>query len=308
LKFTDKSRSEKYLLIFASVFVFSFITAYCLTDLVQVVPPLQQPSAVNRRQLFGNYRFLNFFLSGGAPRSLQNIAPADRSNPLLAVIERLRQARQLVDEKKYEAGSTLLAQIPAQFPYITAKRDELQLRSLYAAKKLKSFIVYHDAHRSGSLEIKIMLLNCLVKNNQLQRARREFRLLFLNRNLAPFSKMVPRPVLLGMLTSLDEDFWLQKFSFLAKDSARAEFRQESPYCRFRPLVRLFKAEFAYQAREYAQSQALLQGGLGEKYQPFAEKILLKIAVRLDPQADILARRRAITKSSSLYPELLFDAR
>jgi hypothetical protein len=307
LKCTNKSRSVKYSLIFGSVFIFSFITAYCLTGLVKAALPVQKPSAVNRRQLFGNYRYLNYFLSGGAPRSLQEIDPADRSNPLLAVIERLRQAQQLVDDKKYEMGSTLLAQIPAQFPYLTAKRDELQLRSLYASNQLKSFIFYHDAHRTGSLEIKIMLLNCLVKNNQLQRAHREFSLLFLNRNLAPFSKMVPRPVLLGMLKGLDEDFWLEKFSFLAKDSAKAEFRQELPYCRYRMLARLFKAEFAYQGREYAQARALLQGGLGEKYQPFADKILLKIAVRLDPQADVLARLQAIKTDSRLYPELLFNA-
>jgi hypothetical protein len=52
---------------------------------------------------------------------------------------------------------------------------------------------------------------------------------------------------------------------------------------------------------------LLQGGLGEKYQPFAEKILLKIAVRLDPQADIVGRLQAIKSNSRLYPELMFDA-
>ncbi|MEI6614196.1 MAG: lytic transglycosylase domain-containing protein, partial [Chrysiogenales bacterium] len=116
-----------------------------------------------------------------------------------------------------------------------------------------------------------------------------------------------RPALVRMLQHLDEDFWLNKFSFLLKAAAKAEFSQELPYCRYRPLVSLFKAEFAYLDRDYTQSQALLPGGLGEKYQPFAEKILLKIALRLDPQADILSRLQAIKKNSSLYPELLFDA-
>jgi soluble lytic murein transglycosylase len=277
-----------------------------LTGLISVALPHDELSAINRQQLFKNYRFLNFFLSDSSASSLNEIDPADRNNPLLAAIERLRQAQQLVDEKKYELSSDMLAKIPGQFPYIAAKRDELQLRSLYAIKKFKSFIYYHDTHRTTSLEIKILLLNSLMKNSQIKRAMEEFRLLFSNRNLSQFLEMVPRPALQAMLKGLDEDFWFSKFSFLLKTAAKIEFRRELPYCSYRSLARLFKAEFAYLAREYAQSQILLQGGLDEKYQPFAEKILLKIAVRLDPQADILGRLQAIKKNSRLYPELLFD--
>jgi hypothetical protein len=277
-----------------------------LTELVKVEFPVAQISAINRRQLFKNYRFLNFFLSGSSTRSLSGLDPADRNNPLLALIERLRKAQQLVDEKKYELSSEILVKIPGQFSYLTAKRDELQLKSLYATKKIKSFVFYHDTHRTTSLEIKTLLLDCLLKNNQIERAQGEFRLIFTDSNLSPFLKTLSRPALLGLLKRLDENFWLNKFSFLAKTAAKTEFRQELPYCRYRSLVTLFKAEFAYQGRNYALSQALLQGGLDEKYQPFAEKLLLKIAVRLDPQADILGRLQVIKKNSRLYPELLFD--
>ena len=306
MKYIDKSRSLKYTLLFGFVFVFSFITAYCLTGLIRVALPVYKISAINRQQLFKNYRFLNFILSGSSTRSLSEIDPADRSNLLLAAIERLNQAQQLSNEKKFALSSEILAKITGKFPYIAAKRDELQLKNLYAAKKYKSFIVYHDTHSANSLEIKILLLNSLLKNNQIARAQGEFTSLFINRNLSPFSKIVSRPALLSMLQRLDEDFWFNKFSFLLKTAAKVEFKQELPYCRYRSLGRLFKAEFAYQGRDYPQSQILLQGGLDEKYQPFAEKILLKIAVRLDPQADILARLQIIKKNSRLYPELLFD--
>jgi soluble lytic murein transglycosylase-like protein len=307
LKCTDNSRRSKYYLIFAAVFILSFITAYCLTGLVKAALPVQKPSLVDRRQLFRNYRFLNMFLSAAATRPLQEIDPVDRGNPLLAGIERLNRARQLADENKFEACSEVLADIPGQFPYIAAQRDELQLRCLYALKKYKSFVFYHDAHQTGSLEIKTMLLNCLLKSGQSQRAEGEFKLLFLNRDLAPFLKKVPRPELLGMLRRLDDDFWFDKFTFLAKNSARSEFRLELPYCRYRPLARLFNAEFAYQGRKYAQAQALLRDGLGEKYQPFAERILLKTALRLDPQTDILSRLKAVKEDSRLYPGMLLDA-
>jgi len=274
---------------------------------VQAELPLQPASTINYRQLFGNYRFLNFFLSSGPTRPLKEIDPVDRDNPLLAAIARLRQAEQLVDEKKYELSSAALAKIPGEFPYIAAQRDELQLRSLYAVKKFKTYVVYHDAHHASSLETKIMLLNCLLRNNQAARAQEEFRLLFANRNLAPFVKSMPRLAWLGLLKRLDEDFWSAKFSFLLKTAAKAEFRQELPYCRYRLLATLFKAEFAYLGRDYARSRALLQEGLGERYQPFAEKILLKITLRLDPQADILGQLKSIRRDSPLYPELLRDA-
>lgn len=277
-----------------------------MTGLIQVSLSLEKVSSLNHQQLFQNYHFLNYFLTDISPLSLSAIDPIDRNTPLLVAIELMNQARQLSSEKKYDLSSAILATIPGHFPYIAAKRDALQLKNLYFAKNYKSFIVYHDSHAANSLEIKILLLNCLLKSNQIERAQGEFVLLFINRNLSLFSKMISRPALLGLLQRLDEDFWFKKFSFLLNTAAKAEFKQELPYCRFRSLVRLFRAEFAYLGRDYTQSQALLHGNLGEKYQPFAEKILLKIALRLDPQADILGRLQAIKKDTDLYPELLFD--
>jgi hypothetical protein len=307
LKFSDKSRSLKYTLLFAFVFVFSFAAAYCLTNILEEPQPVEKKPAVDRRQLFENYHFLEFFLSVIPSHSLSEIDPADRNNRLLESLERLRQAQQLNNEKKYDSSSESLAKISGQFPYITAKCDELQLKNLYAAKKYNNFILYHDAHAANSLEIKILLLNSLLKNSQIERAQVEFALLFINRDLSSFSIRVPRPSLLRMLQRLDEDFWFAKFSFLLKNSDGAEFRRELSYCRYRDLIRLFKAEFAYLNKQYSPAQDLLRPGLAEKYQPYSEKILLKIAIRLDPQTELSDRLQAFKKNSGLYPELLFDA-
>jgi hypothetical protein len=307
LKFTDKNRSLKYTLLFGFVFVFSFIAAYCLTGLIRVANPVYKNSALNHRQLFKNYRFFNSFLSGGSIRSLSEIDPVDRNNHLLTAIERLHQAQQLNNDKKSELSNKILTTIPGEFSYIAVKRDELRLKNLYALKNFQSFVLYYDSHRTSSLETKILLLSSLLKNNRPARAQGEFRLLFINRDLAPFAKMVSRPALLGMLQRLDEVFWFNKLSFLLKSDDKTELRQELPYCRFRSLQRLFTAEFAYLEGDYLQSQKILQGGLGEKYQPFADKIMLKIAIRQDAQIDILGRLQAIKKNSHLDPELLFAA-
>jgi soluble lytic murein transglycosylase-like protein len=307
LKFIDKSRSLKYTLLFALVFVFSFLSAYCLTGLIKSPPALEKVPISNHRQLLENYHFLNYFLTPVAPYSLSAIEPDEMNNPLLAAIGSLRQARLLNIEKKFALSDAILVKISGQFPYITAKRDELQLENLYAENNYKTFVAYYDTHTAKSREIRILLLNSLLKNNQGTRAREEFKDLFKKSNLSVFAKTISRPALLALLKGLDEAFWFAKFSFLLETNAKVEFRLELPYCPDRSLVRLFKAEFAYQSHQYAQAQKILRGGLGEKYQPSAEKILLKIGLRLDPQADILGRLQAITENSGLYPELLLDA-
>jgi hypothetical protein len=306
LKFINKSRSFKYTLLFGFVFAFSFVTAYCLTNFVEEQRPAEIAPAVDRRQLFENYRWLDLFLALGPAQSLSEVDPVDRNSPLLAAIEQLDRARQLVDEKKFGQADEILAKIPGQFPYIAAQRDEMRLQSLYAANQYRTFVLYHDTHSAVSPETKILLLGSLLKNNQMARAREEFKRLFKNKNLSIFSKVIPRPQLQPLLKGLDETTWFDKFTFLLETNARTEFNQELPYCPYRSLARLFKAEFAYLGRQYAQSQNLLQGVLDERYQPLAEKILLKIAVRLDPQADIGIRLQAFSKYSRLYPELLFS--
>ncbi len=305
MKFINNSRSLKYTLFFAFVFVFSFIVAYCLTGIIHSADPVHKTSVVNRQQLFRNYRILNYFLSASSPHSLEEIDPADDGRLLLADLAYLQQAQGFVDNKKYESGGDILTKISAHSPYIAARRDELELRSLFGQNKNKDFVAYYDSHPAAGTEIQILLLASLLKNKQMERAQKEFRRLFLKRDLSPFFKTISRPAMAGLLKNLDEDFWFNKLSFLIKTNARTEFRQELPYCRFSSLARLFRAEFAYSRREYSQCQVLLSGALDEKYQPFANKILLKIAVRLDPQTKIAERLPAF-KKSPLYPQLLLD--
>ncbi|MBN2399308.1 MAG: lytic transglycosylase domain-containing protein [Candidatus Aminicenantes bacterium] len=305
MKFINKSPSLKYTLFFVSVFVFSLVAAYCLTQMIHVVDPVHETSVVNRQQLFRNYRILKYFLATDSQIPLAEMDPSDRNKPVLVELAFLKKARDLINEKKYESGEVILAKVNGISPYIAARRDELKLRSLFGQNKNKDFIAYYDRHPATGPELQILLLASLLKNRQMDRAQKEFRRLFLKGNLSPFLKTISRPAMAALLKNLDEDFWLNKLSFLLKNNARTEFTRELPYCRFSSLVRLFKAEFAYRHREYSQCQSFLRGGLGKKYQPFADKLLLKIAVRLDPQTEITERLQAF-KRSPFYPQLLLD--
>lgn len=285
MKYTNKSRRSRLILGVAVIFAFSFVCAFCLTGLVAVGVPENGGSTLNHRQLLINYRYLNQFLSIRTDRSLADIDPADRDDPLLAAVSKMDLAQRLLERNEYAAGGELLAQIPDAYPHLASRRDELRLQVLYAAKKYQEFTAYHERRPVAGRENRIRLVDCLMKTGQRDRAQLEFSRLFRTGYLEPFARILARPTLQRLLEGQDEESWAGKFSDLLRNRARSEFRRESPFCRYLSLVRLFKAEFAYQGREYAQARALLRGGLDQKHEKQAEKILLKIAVRLDPQAN-----------------------
>ena len=85
-----------------------------------------------------------------------------------------------------------------------------------------------------------------------------------------------------MLQRLDEDFWFAKFDFLLKNTDKAEFR-ELPYCAFRDLSRLFRAEFAYLGNNMPRLGFCCNSRLLKSIKPCSEKLLLKIGVRENPR-------------------------
>jgi soluble lytic murein transglycosylase-like protein len=303
LKHTNKSRSIQYTIGFAVIFAFSFICAFCLTGLVAVDGSADDGSGLDRRQLLKNYRCLNHFLSIPADRSLADIDPADRDHPLLAAVAKMDLAQRLLAQKDFRAGGELLADIPDSFPHLASRRDELQFQVLYAAGRYRDFIAAHDRRPAAGRENRIRLVDCLLRTGQHERARFEFARLFSTASLETFTRVLARPALQRLLAGQDEESWTGKFSYLLKNRARSEFKRESPYCRYPSLVRLFKAEFAYQGREYAQAQAMLRGAFADKYKKQAERILLKIAVRGDSQPGSGGRLAAADMDPKLALEL-----
>jgi len=306
LKFSSKGGSTPVTLLFCQVILFSFAAAYGMTWFFSEAPVAEKRAAVDSRQLFQNYRILNYFLASGPEAPPDQPGVADLENPLLAAIENLKRAQALFAEKKYAAGSEILAAVPDRFPFIAAKRDALLLKGLYAEKRYGDFVRYHDAHPAVSLETRVMRLSSLLQNKRPQQAAVEFKALFARQKLEPFSQFLSRPALAALLKTLEEKDWQAKFSFLLKNAESGEFRRELAFSRFRDLNRLFQAEFAYLGRNYSQVRQLLRDRFPEKYQPWAEKLLVKIDIRDDPGLDIEARLQKISNNSPLYPELLFD--
>ena len=306
MKFTNKSRSYPFTILFCLVIGFSFAVAYGLTWLIPDTIPLVQERTIDRQQLFKNYRILKSFLSVDKTDISEEPAAVDADHPLLIATENLKRAQQLFQAKKYQDSSLILAALPGRFPHIAAKRDTLLLRNLYALKKYRAFIAYFDLHPAASLEIRIMRLDCLLKSGLRERAELEFKILFARQPLQPFFRRLPRTEVLALLKRLNERDWFAKFSFLLNSLDGAEFRRELPYSGFQDLNRLFRAELSYLNRNFGQVRQLLLKRLPENYRPYAESILMKIKVREDPDSNIAAQLQNINKSTTVYPRLMFD--
>ncbi len=302
MKFSSRSGSLPYTLLFCQVIVFSFAAAYGAAWLFRVPPAAEKAGLVNHRQLFRNYRILNQFLA----KSALPAEPLDAQHPLLAAIGDLEQARKLSAAKQYAASGALLERVPDRFPYLAARRDILQLQNLHAARRFGEFVARFDARRPGDLELRVMRLDSLARTGRSRQAAAEFKALFPRQRLELFLRHISRPDMAAMLNELKEDDWRAKFAFLLKNSEGGEFRRWLPFSRFRDLNRLFQASFAYERRAYGQARQLLRAPLPGKYRAAAETVLVKMDVRDDPELDVAERLQRIGDDPVLYPELLFD--
>jgi hypothetical protein len=302
LKFSSRSGSLPYTLLFCQVIVFSFAAAYGAAWLFRVPMPTEKTAGVNHRQLFRNYRILNHFLAAGAVPA----EPLDAGNPLLAAIADLEQARVLFAAKQHAASSAVLARVPDLLPHLAARRDMLQLQNLHAARRYEEFIALFDARPPADPELRVVRLDSLARTNRRRQAAAEFKAHFHRQRLEPLLRHLSRPDLAAMLRELGEDDWRAKFAALLKSDEGGEFRRWLPYSRFRDLNRLFQAVFAYERRAYGQARQLLRAPLPVKYRAAAETVLVKLDVRENPDLDVAERLQRIGDDPVLYPELLFD--
>jgi hypothetical protein len=306
LKFSSKSGSFPYTLLFCQVILFSFAAAFGATWLFRAPAPAEKPMVVHRQQLFQNYRILNYFLTGAAPTENGSSDTADPVNPLLAAIANLKQAQVLLDEKKYAASAAALEQVPDRFPFVAARRDSLRLQNLHAAGRFREFIAYADAHASGNVDLRVMRLDSLLRDDRRLQALGEFKALFARQPLAIFSRRLSGQSLASLLQALGDEDWTAKFALLLKNNEGNEFRRELAYSSHRDLNRLFRAEFAYHGRAYAQARQLLRAPFPERYRSAAADLLLKLDVRENPGLDLEERLRQLGGAERLAPALQFD--
>ncbi len=304
MKFSIKSGSFPYTLLFCQVIFFSFAAAFAIAWLQRETPLVEKKPALDRRQLFLNYRILNHFLAGD--QEAAPVAADAQGQPLLEAIENLKKAQELFAAKKYAESAAALDGIPGRFSFLTGRRDALRLKNLHASRRYAEFVAFSDLRPPSDLDTRVLLLDSLLKTGNSRQAFEEFRLLFARHRLEAFSQHLSRPALAALLKRLDEDDWHAKFAFLLAGGEGGEFRREQPFSGFRELNRLFQAEFAYLGRSYGRARQLLRSPLAEKYHDDAERIQVKMDVRENPGLDVEERLRRSGSGSLLTPGLVFD--
>jgi soluble lytic murein transglycosylase-like protein len=302
LKYTSRSGSLPYTLHFCLLVAFSFASAYGVAWLLRPPPVAEPRAALNRQQLFRNYRILNDFLAVDPDRPGAEAAEP----PLLKAIVSLQRAEEAFAARRYAESAAALAAVPGRFSFLEGRRDSLGLKLLHANRRYAQAVAFSDRRPPVDLEARVLRLDCLLKTGRRQEAFAEFRPLFARQGLAAFTSTISRSDLAALLRQLPEGDWFAKFSFLLETRQAGEFRRELPASGFRDLNRLFQGEFAYLGRAYARARQLLRPPLPETYRPLAERTLLRIDVHEDPSLDVEERLQRIGRESALYPELLLD--
>ncbi len=300
MKFSSKSGSLSYTLLFCQLIVFSFAAAFAAAWLCrEPVLPEARP-ALDRRQLFRNYRILNHFLHGARP------APAAQEPPLLAAIGGLQRAQELLDARRYAESLSSLDEVPGRFPFLAPRRDVLRLRALHALRRYGEIIALSDKRPPADLEARVLRLDSLLKTRRLPQAVDEFKPLFARQRLEAFSRHLSGADLAALLQRLGEADWRAKFARLLQDGDGGEFRRVLPFSAHRDLNRLFQAEFAYRSRAYGRARQLLRSPLAGASRDAAERLRIKMDVRENVDLDVDGRLAQAGGGAVASPGLLFD--
>lgn len=301
MKFSSRSGSFPYTLLFCQLILFSFAAAFGAAWLLREPVLSAKRPQLDRRQLFRNYRILNSFL-GAVPAE----APAVQEAPVLAAVEGLRRAQELLAARRHAESLAALAAVPAGSPFLARRRDSIRLQALHGLGRFAEVTAHAAGHPPADPDMRILRLDSLLKTRRRQDAFIEFQLLFARQPLEFFSRLLSRSDLAFLLQRLSEEDWRAKFAFLLQKGQNGEFRRELRYSAHRDLNRLFQAEFAYRGRSFGLARQLLRAPLSENYRAAAEQLRIRLDVRENPDLDLDRRLGSDNGAAEVSPGLLFD--
>ncbi len=300
-----RSPSLPYTLLFCQVIVFSFAAAWGAAWLLREPPagPAARP-AIDRHQLFLNYRLLNRFL-GAAPAAADAPGAASGEEPLLRAIAGLKRAEELFAGRRTGECAAALAEVPAGFPFLEERRDVLRLRLLHAQGRHAELLAFSAERPPADLEARVLRIDSLLRTGRQGAALAEFRPLFARHRLEAFRSLA-RADLAALLRRLGEEDWHGKFADLLRGNEGGEFRRLLAFSGHRELNRLYQAEFAYASRAYGRARQLLRAPLAERFRGDAGRLLVKLDLRDNPDVDLDRLLSAPDTAPLVTPRLQFD--
>lgn len=300
-----RSPSLPYTLLFCQVIVFAFAAALGAAWLLRApeAGPGERP-AIDRRQLFLNYRLLNRFLNGTSAAAEADGAGGGEE-PLLQALAGLERARELFAGRRYGECAAALEALPAGFPFLEERVDALRLRLLHAQNRHAELLAYSAARPPADLESRVLRLDSLLRSGRGTEAQAEFRPLFARHRLEAFRSLA-RADLAALLKRLGEADWRDKFADLLRANEGGEFRRLLAFSGHSDLNRLYQAEFAYAYRAYGRARQLLRAPLSERFRGAAGRLRVKLDLRENPDLDLDRLLSGPDAAPLVTPGLLFD--
>lgn len=284
--------------------------------------PQEEQQQEQRRNLFDNYRVLDYFLKlpynlfdGTVPGTFtETFTQADLlkiEDPFIAAVIKVKLAESLLKDKKYSQAGTLLMSLAPQSPppaFLELKIKKLVLEILYFQQNYSHFIrQYNAAPITDNLRSQLLYLNCLSKTNADREAFELFKKLFLQNQLKTFNDLISPTDLARFLQKLSYDDWFQKFKYLAEKNFFSEFLKEKQYVNAGQLLNLFYAEFYYKQKQYTKAEKYLASVDSPKLLRYKQKLLIKIELRRNNYEGIPDKLEKLKEDKALYAEVLLDA-
>lgn len=294
--------SVRQILFVKLIFIFSVVSSFLIVAVLKEKEEKPNPGE-SQKYLIENFRALNVFLHLDLDKwVLPDETKAEEiDNPLIRNILQLKKAETLFKEKKRKNIPALLSALDSKYSFINHRKNELLLRNLYAQRKYRDYIAYFDSNLTGSaigvdLELKLLLINSLLKTGDKERAFNIFKELFETEKLRPFQRYISGKELRGFLGRLTYDDWYRKFFYLVADNDYREFLAEKKYIEAPTLTGLIYAEFYYRRRQYDRALRSLNRVTTTRLSNHKKKLIIKINLRQDDYEGARATSRSGTQN------------
>jgi len=313
----------RFIFFIEAALIFSIIASYLILFVVKtsgkdagvIATPLDYSN------LFKNYRILNQFIN--LPIRSEEIQDPEFEigNPFVADSFKLETAADDLGENGEKIADEIVNIIrdieqkhkkhPHRYGFILKNKNRLFLKYLFLIKNHPEIISSYENNPDSfdSLSLKISLINSLVKTKDTEKAFTIFKELLKTNNIGEFSEIIPRQTLNNFLRQLDYDYWFEKFRTLSYNNQYSEFNRLRKYIRSPQLINLFRGEFSYWQKQYAQCKKYLAAVKDENLLPYKDRIIIKINLReknYEPDK-LIEQMASIKKDGELYQEILLDA-
>jgi len=331
--FSAASPASRSLSLAGGTLLFAVLAAAWITsglqDIAERHPDDRTPFAFgNPRHWIGNYRILIEFMelpsTGDATASrpdgtdeyrrlsttvLKTLGDTGSGppSPVIRDILNLEIAAQQLKENQPEAAARTLQAVTGDRQAIRRKKRELELHVLHARGRFNEFLKRTKQEPLDVFSIRKKRLDCLLRMNRRTRAGRTFKALFRRAKIGDFTDVISLPRLRSLLSQLDREDWLDKFSTLARANHFGELFRERVYCPYPDLILLFNAEYNYQRKRYSRAEGFLKRIASPWLQPHRKALEIKVSLRRGDTVSLENELESLRGTGDPYNRLLLDA-